>query len=130
MECSIEKRLKELRELLENFHSMIESDEKCEDHKNCCEQEKNDDDDEGCEILEELDQEYRVIVEWCFGVNEKVVWSKSKTRKVWKRLHPNLPLPRILESEGKTGPLQMIIGLLIDAYPMYLAEKKKCYGFN
>ncbi len=86
-----------------------------------------------CPIAKELEKEYKDILLWCFGDEIDIVAnSKGKAIENWVSLHPNLPIPRILQSLLKVSTLNTI-ALLMDVVPYYQEDKKrkcKCANAN
>ncbi len=85
--------------------------------KECCE------DDEDAEIFDDLNAIHSEFMRWCFGISESVKWSFPKSRKYWQKLHPELPIPRVLTLENSIDSNVANLFLMLDAYPMFLEEK-------
>jgi hypothetical protein len=81
-----------------------------------------DEDDEECEICESIEKDYDGFIKWAFGDEESPI-KKSKAKKIWKRLHPHLPLPRFMLTDEKIDDFQTSICLLMDCYHFYIVEK-------
>lgn len=100
------------------------------DMKHKLQKEKEDDDDEECPYCDESDdieeilkKEYTEMMDWAFGKHFEGD-TKERTIEIWKALHGDLPVPRILKSKC-TNPLANTIGMVFDVLPMYLDYKKK-----
>lgn len=131
MDMNIEQELKQFLEGMRSLGALKNFIEEARcGNKNCCqeEQQEDDEDDEECEILESLEQDYKDFMEWAFGSARAIQTSKRKSVKIWKKLHPGLPVPRVMQTEKGLNPNMSTICLFMDAYPLYLAEKNKCNG--
>lgn len=120
---------KEMRSFLEGFKLLRQMKEAVDQtccHGGCCEDE--DDEDDECEIMDSLDRDYRDLMKWIFGEDGQLQFSKRKAKRIWRRLHPGLEVPRVLQSEKSVNPALSTLCLFLDAYPMYLAEKRKYCG--
>ncbi len=87
-----------------------------------CENEEEDDD-EGCELIESLNNDFQDYQNWLWGDNKS--FSKKEAIKIWKKLHPKHPVPRVLQSEKEIDQKLRDIAVMFDAFPIYLAEKNK-----
>lgn len=120
---------KEMQAFLEGFKLLRQMKESLD--QNCCHGggcEDEEEDEEDCELMESLNRDYNDVMNWVFGKEGQFHWSKNKALKVWKKLHPALEAPRVLRTEKSVNPTLSTLCLFLDAYPMYLAEKKKCCG--
>lgn len=115
---------KDLSEIKEGINRLIELHDLLKEQ---CEKEDDyeDEDDEECEFLASLQKDFDKIMNWAFNSNE-VGSNKKLARTTWKKLHPNLPIPRIMKSETSISPHMAAICLLMDVIPLYNAEKKCC----
>lgn len=107
------EKLEEILNHLKKIKSL--QDSTC---KECCEEE------EECEIFVELKQEYADIMKWSFGITEPTTFTPKNAIKKWKQLHPDLPIPRILQSSEVENSAQTIVFLILDICPLYRAAKK------
>ncbi len=77
-----------------------------------------------CEVINELEKEYKDFIIWAFGDNVQDYKNmKKEAIEIWKKWHPNLPVPRIFKSEYHLGQAMNTICFFMDAYPYYLREK-------
>lgn len=114
-EPSIEEFLKQL--------GILAKAAACE--KDCgCDKEGNEEEEDECEFAEALKKEYEDLLEWVFG-GEENRFSKRQATKIWKKQHPELPIPRIFKTEENFSQEASTVLLVLDVLPLYLAEKKK-----
>ncbi|HSZ84742.1 MAG TPA: hypothetical protein VK787_01860 [Puia sp.] len=115
---------KDLSEIKEGINRLIELHDLLKEQ---CEKEDDyeDEDDEECEFLASLQKDFDKIMNWAFNSTE-VGSNKKLARTTWKKLHPTLPMPRIMKSDTNISPLMAAICLFIDIIPLYNAEKKCC----
>jgi len=91
----------------------------CEDEK----QEKH------CEHLISLQKEFNDILLWAFGKESgNSTLDRREARKIWEKKHAKYPIPRILLSKQELNVTLSTACLILDVYPIYLIEKKKCCG--
>lgn len=109
-------KAKDFEKMIEMMHSIIEM-------KNSLEKEEEEDEDQECEIEATLRNEYTDIIAWAFGEDFEGD-TKGRSIEKWKKLHPELPVPRILRSKSD-HPLSNTLGMLIDVAPMYQQYKKR-----
>lgn len=105
----------ELKMLINKIADSFEK--RFEDKEDC-------DEEEGCEILQSLEDDYNDFLYWATG-KVNTTCHKEEAKRVWKKRHPNLPIPRILMSEYSMSSVMSTICLLMDAYPLYLKSKNK-----
>ena len=113
------KSLSELRSNIMNFPSDFESE--------CREEEEKEEEVDDHPIFDSLKKDYEDFMNWAFATKD-LRTSKIKARKIWKKLHADLPMPRSLNVEVHFESEMATICLLMDAYPLYLESKKKCCG--
>lgn len=118
-----EKQMKteEMKEVLEAMKSLLEMKDKIEEMSKKLEGDIEEKEDGRCPIEIELDKEYNDIVLWAFG-KMKDPQTKGISIEQWKKLHPDLPIPRILNSTTE-HPISNTFGMLIDVAPLYYKHK-------
>lgn len=82
---------------------------------------------EECELMNSLSIEYKEFIRWALGCEETVI-SKCKASKLWKNLHPHIPIPRVFQTEKELDDSLVAICLMMDGYHHFVAEKNKCCG--
>ena len=81
---------------------------------------ENDEEDEDEDILSDLRDDYNACMEWGFGRGEEGALGKGRARKRWAKLHPNLPIPRILQIDFEPAPGIAALLLMFDVMPHWL----------
>lgn len=117
----MEEFLKNFADNFEELYNGFEKSRKCCKEKH--EEEDDDDDEEQCEYAESLKKDYNECHEWAFG-GEIAITNKVQGRNLWEKLHPDLPVPRILKTQVSTSDKFGTIGMLMDVYPLYLKYKE------
>jgi hypothetical protein len=123
---------KEFEDTLAALKALVtlgEKGRKKEEKKKCCE---NEDEDEGkedareseCPFMESIGLDYADFINWAMGTTAERLSSKT-ARTLWRKLHNDLPMPRIFQTREKVGSNMGTIALMLDAYPLYLDDKKK-----
>jgi hypothetical protein len=79
--------------------------------------------DSTCPDLISLEKDYNDFFMWAFGDSQRE--NMIDHRETWKRLHPDLPIPRILKSEEQLHPALNTTCMIMDAYPLYLQHRPK-----
>jgi hypothetical protein len=119
--------LKTCTELLNQLSKIVDKHDslnKCIDSENSCDCDDEEDDEDETPIIKSLQEDHDAFMKWCFGADNCVAFKKSKAQRMWKKLHPNLPLPRVLKAEKYLRPELTSIALFMDAYGYYLAFKE------
>lgn len=103
-----------LEEILRNLEELTQLGRKLQDELG--EEEEED------EIVKSLSEDYNDFFVWALG--EKVVrCTRKELIKKWKKTHPDLPIPRIFQTDADIGKELTTICLFMDAYPLYLANE-------
>jgi len=114
---------KEIRQFLEGLMGLMKQSNCCSENR--CEEDEDEDEDE-CPEIQSLQKDYTACMTWAFG-GESAKYSSKRAKKLWKNLHPDIPVPRILKSEVELNPHMSTICLIMDIYPYYL-KSKQCNG--
>src|ERR1700743_2187918 len=100
---------------LRNLESFVTGNSCCS--KKCCEEDEEEND---CPISLSLKKDYKDFTKWVFGTESPGDMSKKEARKTWIVLHPDLPIPRILQT-FKSVPSDVATAcLFMDGYRLYL----------
>jgi hypothetical protein len=119
------EKMNEMFKMLNEMLSLRENMEKLSSRI-----EENMNDSTRCPLEEELENDYNDIISWTFGEREFPILKKGKAIEIWKSLHPDLPVPRVLKTTVE-DMMSNSLGLLIDVIPLYFEEKKrKCKCAN
>jgi|ERR1700743_3483 len=78
--------------------------------------------DEDCRLVKSLKEDYDGLMLWAFGAIE--ILTKRIALNQWKKLHPDLPIPRILKTEQDLSTPLIHICLVMDIFPLYLIFKE------
>ena len=78
---------------------------------------------EECEFGESLRDEIKDFWWWAVNIKEDSSISKDRALKNWKRLHPDLPIPRAFTTKRCVKPEHVLHCLMFDALPHYLQYK-------
>jgi hypothetical protein len=119
-----------LKEFLEMTHSLLQADmqfcgKNCEKEEQEEEEEEEEEEEkEKCEFYESLKNDYEELMMWVFGRKNGTILNREAL-KIWKELHPTLPIPRVFETVQNLGREQTFICLLLDVFPLFLKEKNK-----
>ena len=117
------KSLIELYGTLSKLHEQHKEDD-CKEEKECDCKEENDE--TKCEHILSLHKDLNEFHDWAVGdFYETGALSKKQSRDLWKLMHNDLPIPRILQSEEDVDVIESTVCLFMDAYPLYLEEKKR-----
>lgn len=95
------------------FSEEIEEEEDCQKEECPCK----------CEYLKSIEKDFKAFANWAFGTNESIKTQKDAI-EMWKKLHADIPIPRILLAKDLNSPKFTTLALLIDAYPYYLKDQK------
>lgn len=118
-------RIEDVENLLEKLNELkdeaVRLSEKCQ----CCECRNKR---QKCEMSESLENDFNKIADWMVGEREQFAFSKEELKEAWEKNHPDLPAPRVLITEKDYDADISHTLLMIDAAPLYFAEKGKCRG--
>lgn len=114
----------EFESMIEMMHSLIKLRKKLSECSECDDnsEECDEDDDDVCPINQALAQEYDALMTWAFGKWQNL--GKSESRKIWKKLHPSHPVPRVLVERHAIPSIFANTALIMDILPIYLKEKE------
>lgn len=111
MDNEIEEILNVLKKIFENKERLQESSK--------------------CEYIESLNKEFEDLLLWAFNGKDNLfaptnnILDREKDLATWVRLHKDLPVPRVLLCEHWLSFPVYIFYLILDIYPLYLAEHGK-----
>jgi hypothetical protein len=123
---------KDMEDFIEGLSSLFKLKRKMEKEvegkRSCCREECDEEEEEDiCPFIQELEIEYKKIILWAVGTHDEPQ-IKKKAKRYWLTHHPDLPMPRLLKSDEVLNSYMSTICLLIDVIPLYLADKNKCAG--
>lgn len=116
LNCEIERFIKGFGDSFEKLKHTIE-DCRCKCAKRYEEDEDEDDYSYG---LKGLRDDYNACMKWAFGEMEDRAMGPRKAMKRWAKLHPSLPIPRILQAEVEPPSALATMLLLFDVMPHWL----------
>ncbi len=100
------EKLKQIRELRESL------------------EEENPEEEINCHFIKEIMKDYTEFEFWVFGENMNNAHEKDTAVEIWKKRHPHLAVPRIMQSKYSIGANMNTMALLMDAYHYFLKEKE------
>lgn len=77
------------------------------------------------EILNDLKNDFTSCFKWALNLEHKEKVDAEEGKKIWERLHPDLPIPRVCLCEAGSIGHSFTMLFLMDAYPHYLKHKNK-----
>jgi len=107
----------DLKNQLQEKYDACRKEDDDEDGREC-----DEDDEDVCPINLSLATEYDQLMTWAFGKWQGL--GKSESRKLWKKLHPTLPVPRVLKERHAIPSQFQNTALIMDILPIYLKEKQ------
>lgn len=118
----------ELKKFLEGFKYLGKLKDFVDSHCDCddeCEDDEDESDDNkcSCELIQSFHKDYDGFFKWAFNGDLRS-FSKKEARTLWDSRHPDLPVPRIIQSECILPAAQATISLFMDAFGYYLLEKE------
>jgi hypothetical protein len=78
--------------------------------------------DEEHKLIDSLKKDYNDFFFWALGEKKETI-KKNEMSKIWEKIHPGLPLPRIFQIKTDLGKGLATVCFFMDAYPLYLANE-------
>ena len=87
-----------------------------------CDGEDEEDEEEEDEKIASIKEDYSSCMQWAFKSDN--AHSRAHALKKWKKNHPDLPVPRVLEADQDMNQHFSSVALVMDIYPLWLESQK------
>lgn len=123
MQINIEEEIRQFLQGMKSLTNLKDFAQGACCGQGCCDEEDEDEETE-CPIMVSMEKDYKDFMKWAFGCEEGEE-GIIKAKRRWKKLHPDLPIPRVMLTDERLGSGMGTVCLFMDAYPLYLASQKR-----